>query len=367
MASSCAVAPSSLPGIRLNRTPIHQNTIETVEKCSLASSQPHSLERQCHDLLIQAEALASEEQLLAAARVLERIDNQNCFQRHHYEILERADIIRAAVADIIGDPDDKWIRQGESHGQRDTLIYYHVDETGKLTCRIETPIEQSLLVPLLSVLNEVELFSDWFPKWKHPKMGLRSTELLAETGRRGCNKVLLVTCDSPWPLCAREVAIRATAVDDIDSQAFIVVHLQSISEGVVPQPAQHCLRIDLDGAFLFRACPNNHPILKTSKRTYGEPLILVTFKFFEDAKMGGLVPKSVLNFITRTGIGQIWNNLLNVAESIQTGERPRHEQAIARKRDFYAWVEGRIQAMFEKLTKDAEETCQYEFMAYLQG
>lgn len=56
-----------------------------------------------------------------------------------------------------------WLVQGEHMGKRDVSIYYRTDpETGtKLTARIESPIDKTMLVPFLSVLNESDLYSTW--------------------------------------------------------------------------------------------------------------------------------------------------------------------------------------------------------------
>ena len=66
-----------------------------------------------------------------------------------------------------------WTKQSESHGDRDFFVYYQVGkDTNKLFCRIESSIESSLLVPLLSVFNESSLYQEWMPSWKKPfKLG----------------------------------------------------------------------------------------------------------------------------------------------------------------------------------------------------
>ena len=98
------------------------------------------------------------------------------------------------------DANSGWIVQGEHMGRRDVSIYYRMDEeTGtKLTARIESPIDKSLLVPFLSVLNESELYHTWLPNWTMPRLRVRRSDKLNQHGR--CSQVVLVTVDLPWPL-----------------------------------------------------------------------------------------------------------------------------------------------------------------------
>jgi hypothetical protein len=92
---------------------------------------------------------------------------------------------RNAVGDLLSAPGDDWIKQGESHGKNgDFTIYYKVQEGARLTCRIESPIPTSHLVPLLSVLNESELYEEWIPTFHRPfKMGVTSSKQLATFSR----------------------------------------------------------------------------------------------------------------------------------------------------------------------------------------
>lgn len=324
------------------------------------------------ELLSEAEHLVEEERLLAAARLLEQIQDETLLTDRHRQLLDLANDCRQEIADLIdGDPlGDGWKRQGESHGKYDTLIYYKVDaEQAKLTCRIETPMEQSMLVPLLAVLNEVELYSEWIPKWRMPKMGIRAARRLEQTSR--ANQILQVVSDVPWPFAPRDVCMRVTAVDEIDHGGYIAVRMHTMHEGV-PEPDAGVERIDFEGAFLFRACPPSHPVLARSSTHHEEPLLLVSFKMHLDPHMAG-VPMSLINFVTRTVIGSMWTMLLTVAEGVRDGKRSDHQAAIDAKQDFYKWVQLRTSIMLENLpiqtaekTTKAKETADYEFVAYLQ-
>jgi len=87
--------------------------------------------------------------------------------------------------------EDGWKKQTEVHGNRDTIIYYKVEDPSKLICRIETPIEASLLVPFLAVIQGTQLFYDtWMPRWRFPfQMGVRKSLKLADQPGRGAQVV----------------------------------------------------------------------------------------------------------------------------------------------------------------------------------
>lgn len=264
----------------------------------------------------------------------------------------------------------------------------------KLRVRVETPVEPSLLVPLLSVLNESELYATWLPSWTKPvKLGVSRSEKLRQNGR--ADQTVLVTGYLPWPLSPREVVIDATAFDDIGANGLIGVKLMTLETGErmgvpkkgakneasevrgargVPPPAQGAVRVDFDGGFLFRQCPPGHPALlqdesisdksdgadKTAKEgrrqnKANSEKLLVTFSMYVDAKIN-FMPASVINFVVRTVIGRMWNMFLQVAEDVRDGKRPKHAEAIERKKEIlYDWVEERICEMFHCLRRRSTE------------
>ena len=61
-----------------------------------------------------------------------------------------------------------------------------------------------------------------------------------------------------------------------------------------------------------------------------------------------MVPKSMINFVTRTALGTVWNMLLKVAEQVRDRSREEHCKMIAQKADFYQWVEGRCNYMLHE-------------------
>jgi hypothetical protein len=365
------------------------------------------------ELIAQAEALVLEERLLAAARLLERVSvaNHSLLMQSHLDILKSAAAFQVAIEDLLGPPpvtssdttssssssstttNSDWKKQGES-ADSNTAIYYKVDDEARLTCRIDSPIEASLLVPLLSVLNEVNLFETWLPSWNYPKMGIQRSQRLEQKTK--ANQTLQITLNVPWPMATRELVMQAVAVDDIDENGWIAVRMETVesdcesggvgsASSVVLPPESGVERIDFAGAFLFRACPADHPMLiqqqqfQQQEQPQQESLVLVSFKMHVDGHFAG-VPMSLINFVTRTVIGHMWAMLLQVAKDVREGERPQHAEVIAAKPDFYGWVEQRVHIMLEQLRMQEEESSEsksvsvspdhqqeLDFVSYLQG
>jgi hypothetical protein len=345
------------------------------------------------ELIAQAEALVAEERLLAAARLLESVEDSSQLLQSHLDILKSAAAFQEAIEDLLGPPPltsgdstsnstSDWKKQGESL-DTNTAIYYKVDDEARLTCRIDSPIEASLLIPLLSVLNEVNLFETWLPSWNYPKMGIQRSQQLQQKTR--AEQTLQIILNVPWPMATREVVMQAIAVDDIDENGWIAVRMETVETGhggVVPPPESGVERIDFAGAFLFRACPTDHPMLQQQQQQqqqqegHQQPsLVLVSFKMFVDAHVAG-VPMSLINFVTRTVIGHMWAMLLQVAKDVREGKRPQHAEVIRAKPDFYRWVETRVQVMLEQLQMRTEshpsvsvslDRQELNFVSYLQG
>lgn len=256
---------------------------------------------------------------------------------------------------------DGWKKQGEAHVNYDFVTYHKVDSSNRLTVRIELILESTMVVPLLSVLNETNLYSEWMPAWKHPRLGLRQSKMLHEIGRG--NQIVQVTVDMPFPFAAREVVQHAVAIDAIEEVASILIRVKELAPGYfdddidIPEPSKGVVRIDFDAGFVIRACPEDHDLLKRSRRKYpeNEHKVLVTIEKSVDAHVS-YVPLSIINFFTRQVIKQMLVSLLDVASDIQSGKREKHAEAIRAKEELYGWVTERVECMFNKFSsKEASE------------
>ena len=299
-----------------------------------------------------ADAETSQERLLVAARLLNLVRDTSKLTDKHLWILKKALRAEQVVQELATEPGDEWTKQGESHGAYDTVIYYKVVDS-MLTARIETPIEQSLVVPLLAVFNETELYETWLPRWERPiRLGVRGTKLLRQDGR--CHQLMMATTDMPWPLSSRECIIDVVAMDDIDANGAVVVKMETGSEDDpdVPVVEKSAVRIDFDGGILFRKCPRNHPAFAKSKHKPDHDMVLVCLTIFVDPKVK-LVPQAVVNFVTRTVLGGMWTSMLKVAEDVRDGKRPLHANAMHAKRDLiYDFMRRRIQVMLSTMKQE---------------
>lgn len=153
-------------GTRTKKGPSRSDTADTAIES--VSSREFSADDAAR--IAMAEYLFAEDKLLAAYRLLQEIQETSVLRSKHRKICEVAEECEAAISDVIAkNPDDSgWTKQGESHSRHDTLIYYKVGRESRLTCFVETPIEASLLVPLLSVLNESDLYQFGLRLGKHP-------------------------------------------------------------------------------------------------------------------------------------------------------------------------------------------------------
>ena len=242
-----------------------------------------------------------------------------------------------------------WKSQMESHGHHQSIVGYVIGgESGnELSARMETPVERSLLVPILSVLNETDLYKTWLPNFEIPRFKVKHSRKLRQTGR--CSQILAVSFELPWPIPPREVVIDAVGFDDIDDDGVIGIRLESLNTGdrggIVPEPdGDSTVRVIFQGGFLFQKCPRDHPALvkmrkkrlrqraqhqhrglhrhqrsarhqgKGSVNTSGggeeeeEAWILVTYTMSTDAKLM-VLPKGFVNFIAKTALSAIWNKV----------------------------------------------------------
>lgn len=329
------------------------------------------------ELIRQADHAISQEQLLVAARLLRQLSSDaqsssssSLLTKEHHTVLKKATITENVISTHLKPPvlDAGWKKQTEVHGNRDTIIYYKVDDDdcSKLTCRIETPIEASLLVPLMAVFNESELYETWMPRfnvWPAAKVGVRESKKLQDQPARGA-QVVQVTVDMPRPFISdREVVFESYAVDDIDAQGLIFLKGTSLEVGDhyyhhddkdeslhVPPPLPGIKRLDFECGWVIRRCPDDHPALRKSKHKYPakEHLLLLSLTQYVNAYVDW-VPQWLINFFTRTALSGQWKSLLQVATDVKEGKRPDHAECIRNKQELYGWVNGRIQAMFDKL------------------
>ena len=207
------------------------------QQMAIASGKCRGVDISLDHRLNEAVLLKRENKLLAAAELLEGID---CiyFAPVHHIITKEAGILKEILRDCSSNTKDAdWTKRVEKRGKNhfsleSKLKRYNntdgcTDSYDILTFRVVTSIEASMLVPVLAVLNESELFSSWAPKFKVPRFGVSKSERLLQLDR--CSQVALLEVDHPWPLGMREMIVKAVACEDIStSPSRIVSSLQTM-------------------------------------------------------------------------------------------------------------------------------------------
>jgi len=338
--------------------------------------------------LDEARILEMDDKLLLAAHLLHGIDDRH-LQPVHRDILREAAMFKDLLQDNTTSLDQnnygEWIKQGQHTGRHNFTIHYKMNKSSggqELSCRLETVVHSDLLVPILSVLNESELYATWLPNYNVPRLRVAKSEKLRQSGR--CSQVINVETEVPWPLATRQVILKAVACDNIDSYpeekngdvseslgkdgGRIIIRLQSLDcqnneeEGLEITPTETgVVRMKVRGGFTLEKCPSDHPLTKfalqydakseESESLSSEDLVLVNFSFCVDPQLT-IIPKSFINFFLRTAMGQMWNQFLNVAEEVKEGKCPDHSEAIERKREvLYDWVEERTRVMLGQVPR----------------
>jgi hypothetical protein len=333
----------------LAKTEVDENLFPSEENHGDEVEEEESL------LAKEAERLYDDDKVDQAAKILRSLEDHLLEEKHHAMVM-RANEAEELVKNLTASPDDgDWHDNGIiSQGKFPTRILHRLEQGEKLLqlrARCETPIKKDFLEPLLSVLNETQLYKTWLPSFKVPRFEIRECEKLKQAGK--LTQIVFVIMDLPWPMAPREMALHAAAFDNIDEKGQIGIKLKTISsedDEVVPELDPKNARVDLDGGFLFEKCPKDHPCMEfMEKDSDGEEMMLVTFSTVINPNLKYL-PQSFLNFLVKTALGTAWKMLLQVAKDVKDGKRPDHKSAIERKREeLYDYVNTRLDVMLSAL------------------
>jgi hypothetical protein len=220
-------------------------------------------------LLRKAEEHGAVDQILASARCLRQIQNcsENCIQleQRHLSILEVAVRVEATISDISAIPDNNtWTKLNDVHHGKRMIVYYKLGEERRIQSRIEFTIDWSLLVPLLAVLIETELYNTWVPRWEFPAVGAKFVRKLTQTGRT--NQVLHIGLEVPWPFRGRELVLASVGVEDVEENGLIAIDVKTLSAEerqrrtgglkIAPPTDPHDVEyVDFEGCCVFSNVP----------------------------------------------------------------------------------------------------------------
>jgi hypothetical protein len=303
-------------------------------------------------LLALEEAVEWEKQI-AVANILQEMDNRGVHMansRRQTCLKKTTEEVKETLRDLLRNPEMQggWKQQAMLHGKKhDTMVHYRLNENQGVTVRLDTPIPASLIVPMLSILNETDLYTSWLPSFQRPvKLGVRSAEMLTQCSRGA--QVARVRVDMPWPMLNREVVTKNFLADCVDELGVIVIGMKNMEGGqelvgfTVPASEDGWQRIGMAGALVFRRCPEDHPALQrhpNAMSTRTEPLVLAS---------STLTLTPARNFILKAIAGPMWTTLLSFAEKVQEGKSPIHKEAIDSKPELHSWVDEVVQRMTNK-------------------
>lgn len=125
---------------------------EATTLSTASSTQPDTETRSDEELIAEGTRLCLDDQILPGAALLRRVKDTSLLTDDQKEFLRRGDVMEKLRDDLFAPTSEGWTKQGESHGDRDFIVYYKTEDGGKLKCRIESVIESSLYVPFLAVM-----------------------------------------------------------------------------------------------------------------------------------------------------------------------------------------------------------------------
>ena len=314
----------------------------------------NQLETEAEECPLEKADLYYEQDKLGQVKALLESVDPEILEKKHHSMLRRAEEAENLVRDMKAKPEGgSWVDQGISRGKFPTRILYRLEEGEnkiELRARCETPIKKDLLESLFCVLNETELYKTWLPSFSVPRFKITECRKLKQIGR--VSQILLVVMELPWPMAAREIVISAAAFDDIEENGHIGIKLKNIESNddeTVPEATSKTVRVDIDGGFLFEACPRDHPAMQYVSKDEEDEHLLVTFTAVINPNMT-ILPQSFLNFMVKIALGTSWKILLQIAQDVKDGKKPDHTSAMARKRDeVYDYIKERVETMLATL------------------
>lgn len=290
----------------------------------------------------------SDERLLDAKRELIKVDEE-LLTPEEKQAIQRAEECESVVNIMKNESDPSWkLIKDTKRGNHITSTRYKIEtKPVKLDIVIECAIEKSLVIPLISVLNEVDLFTTWLPTWKTPKFQVVRAETLKRSGKT--RQVSAFKFEHP--IDTIEFYLDAICVDDTESENEFIVVMTPMEEGdqdLVPPPVDGVDRISTGGGFLFRKCPEHRAEAtrklkqKKKRKEAEEEFVLYTLSlFFVNKKKFlefGPFIRTVTSFLIKVVVGFIMSKLLTTAEEVRDGKRPEHDKAIAEKQESYEFM-----------------------------
>ena len=305
----------------------------------------------------EAKYLMDNERLLDAAILLRKINPDSLLTAEEKEVIANAhDYITffSVIKTFNGNPCSE--STGFAHWQKIkefkingclTDCFYNVEKDPvsggtKIDIKIDSIISKSLVSSYIALLQEPDLFTEWIPQFKVPKVKLYRSELLEVSAP--FSKVIALTLKLPWPLVFIEFIIGATATDDIQTNKSVGIRFRTYKtgdrNGLIPPPEPKVNRIYGNGGFMFHV-PSEEYKKRAKEGGYmkeGESvddLVQLTLLVNWDTK-GFSFPESLIRFALRIMLHMAWKKIMRVAEEIRDGKRPENAAKVKKANEIWS-------------------------------
>ncbi|KFH00699.1 putative START-1 domain protein [Toxoplasma gondii VAND] len=205
--------------------------------------------------------------------------------------------------------------------------YHH---SSLLSFRIDGLVDTPLVV-VLSVLNEMDMFTDWVPSYNFPvRLGLKDAIRVAQFGR--VDQLDIFKIAFPWPVNDRDACLSIWSADDLDATGSYFVRMTSCEAGeklqgvTVPAPERGTERLHCDGALVL------HPLSPNSVR--------VQLLWTIDPRMN--LPDYLITFLTRVFARSAFHAFRRVCVAAL---RDSHLQRRETRSYLYRFVQDRLDAL----------------------
>ncbi|CDJ53234.1 hypothetical protein, conserved [Eimeria brunetti] len=189
------------------------------------------------------------------AEVYRDLDKPECVERLDTRAPQTAELIQQLRTEV---KKDNSLEEVVNDGSNLKIqLRNYSDNPDKVSVRLEGVVAAPLIC-ILSVLNEVDHFSNWVPYFTKPfKLGLRKVEN-ERLGR--VDQMVQFHIDFPWPFANRDACFEVFAVDDFERNSQIVVKMITLDNAcrtprqtmTIPDPARRVERILVDGSLVIK-------------------------------------------------------------------------------------------------------------------
>lgn len=299
----------------------------------------------------------AEERLYDASRELSKVDKE-VLTKDEERVMEKAKKFQKYANVAKNEYDPSWTNLGESrkNGRSFSSLYKINWGPLKVNFAMELLIERSLVLPLLAVLNEVDLYNTWLPKWGKPT---RLEFVRTNTLRRSGMTIQDCTIRVAAPLATVETYLRVEGVDDTVANREVTLTLNHLEvgdqEGLVPPHEEGVNRVKINAVVLYRKAPKDEELkakaLRGKKLKEDEDFVKISIvvEYGNENTMlkGGFVIRKLATFVLKIVAGMMVNRMFSLAEEVRDHKRPEYEKAMAEKPETYDWIRERISGILD--------------------